>query len=642
MKTKGDTATSTRRQLTDWRFLAALVALIANDHWAKGAHPGLLTGKISDVAGLVVLPVLLATAARSFSRRTLMTDRAPLILSGLLLAAIKTSSTAANVVESTLEALTGRSQSIVVDPTDLIGLVGLLLAHRVIQNPRPVRLGRFGKPVRVVVFGVGLLACMATSNEEDDGWIVLEVRDDGAVLAPSVDGQFRAPIISDDGGLTWSGLTQSANVDTDTFTRADIDRGPVCLSGEPTTCFRTISEFGSSRIEESTDATASWTTVWEVEPGAAWMTEKYGFGRSIGAHDIEVLEDDTVLVAAGFIEPLRRNPQTGEWTPSVRDVRDVPMQYLLVAWATAFPLMGAVRLTRSGQREATFWFASAIVIAVCGVFAAGDSLGPGALVGFGVVVLTIATLTALAMIRIADAPDGTSIMPYIAAAAAVLAVLVAAPFVLFSQDLLSWPNAGLTTGIAALVGGLGAGFVGPPSPPKNTGAKNLPPPNQLTTPPPGPMPAPPRPGDGVVIPSSKDHLAKRARVLWAITPLTIVPSVVIIFVLVLAVGSTVIDSGAGAGGFVVLIAVVIIGVASAWIRWVARTSHQDLRWLWPRAIFAATITLAVTAGIGVFASPLLAIPVAFVTTEPLLRVTRPRAQTEPASTPEGHRPNPTP
>lgn len=39
--------------------LVALVALIVNDHWAKAAWPGFVTGKLSDVAGMVFFPLFL-------------------------------------------------------------------------------------------------------------------------------------------------------------------------------------------------------------------------------------------------------------------------------------------------------------------------------------------------------------------------------------------------------------------------------------------------------------------------------------------------------------------------------------------------------------------------------------------------------
>ncbi len=43
--------------------LLAVALLVVNDHWAKRAHPGWLTGKLSDAAGLVFFPILLAALA---------------------------------------------------------------------------------------------------------------------------------------------------------------------------------------------------------------------------------------------------------------------------------------------------------------------------------------------------------------------------------------------------------------------------------------------------------------------------------------------------------------------------------------------------------------------------------------------------
>lgn len=45
--------------LLRWPVLAAVASMAVNDHLLKGVAPGLLTGKLSDVAGLVLLPVLL-------------------------------------------------------------------------------------------------------------------------------------------------------------------------------------------------------------------------------------------------------------------------------------------------------------------------------------------------------------------------------------------------------------------------------------------------------------------------------------------------------------------------------------------------------------------------------------------------------
>jgi hypothetical protein len=43
--------------------LAAIALFVINDHVFKLAHPGWLTGKLSDVAGLIFFPVLIAAVA---------------------------------------------------------------------------------------------------------------------------------------------------------------------------------------------------------------------------------------------------------------------------------------------------------------------------------------------------------------------------------------------------------------------------------------------------------------------------------------------------------------------------------------------------------------------------------------------------
>lgn len=45
--------------LLRWPVLVALATMAVNDHLLKDVAPGVLTGKLSDVAGLVLLPVLL-------------------------------------------------------------------------------------------------------------------------------------------------------------------------------------------------------------------------------------------------------------------------------------------------------------------------------------------------------------------------------------------------------------------------------------------------------------------------------------------------------------------------------------------------------------------------------------------------------
>lgn len=52
--------------------IAAIGLLVLNDHVLKHAFPGFVTGKLSDVAGMVFFPLLLVSLARASDRRALL------------------------------------------------------------------------------------------------------------------------------------------------------------------------------------------------------------------------------------------------------------------------------------------------------------------------------------------------------------------------------------------------------------------------------------------------------------------------------------------------------------------------------------------------------------------------------------------
>lgn len=54
----------------------AVVVLFVNDHLLKHAFPGLVTGKLSDVAGMIFFPVLLAALCWPLAPAALRTDAA--------------------------------------------------------------------------------------------------------------------------------------------------------------------------------------------------------------------------------------------------------------------------------------------------------------------------------------------------------------------------------------------------------------------------------------------------------------------------------------------------------------------------------------------------------------------------------------
>ncbi|HSD85992.1 MAG TPA: hypothetical protein VLB44_00700 [Kofleriaceae bacterium] len=124
--------------------LLAVVVLVVNDWVLKPAlHGGIgavITGKLSDVAGLVFAPVVfsaaiglaLAGAARLGARVDPYLTQRRLVLciaaTGLGFAAVKLSPAAADALAHALSHL-GRRASIQVDRTDLLALPALLVAY---------------------------------------------------------------------------------------------------------------------------------------------------------------------------------------------------------------------------------------------------------------------------------------------------------------------------------------------------------------------------------------------------------------------------------------------------------------------------------------------------------------------------------
>jgi hypothetical protein len=80
--------------------LAAIVVLVVNDHWAKAAYPGLVTGKLSDFAGMVFFPLFVVAAVELVLGRTWRsraTVFAVTVVCLAVFAAIKLSPAAGNV-----------------------------------------------------------------------------------------------------------------------------------------------------------------------------------------------------------------------------------------------------------------------------------------------------------------------------------------------------------------------------------------------------------------------------------------------------------------------------------------------------------------------------------------------------------------
>jgi hypothetical protein len=141
--------------------LVAIALLVVNDHVLKSAAPNVVTGKLSDFAGLAFFPLLLAAAAEMLGvRGGMRTIVIATIATGVVFASIKLSVAAGDVYRVGLAAmqwplravaaiiagapLPGLSQvSLVRDPTDLVALVALVMPWMV---ARPRHGGPTGLP----------------------------------------------------------------------------------------------------------------------------------------------------------------------------------------------------------------------------------------------------------------------------------------------------------------------------------------------------------------------------------------------------------------------------------------------------------------------------------------------------------------
>jgi hypothetical protein len=180
-------------------WLVSLAVLVLNDHVLKGSGllPGVVTGKLSDVAGLVVAPALLAALVRVRGPRGWLLAHAAV---GLVFSAIKLSASAA-ALWSTAMAAVGFPWVITLDPTDLFALPALALSAwtflAIMQRPAAGSARRTGE---LVAAGTGLVCCAATSPPPAEPffeplWTDVYVHNDGdeplvvrtRALAPSVD-----------------------------------------------------------------------------------------------------------------------------------------------------------------------------------------------------------------------------------------------------------------------------------------------------------------------------------------------------------------------------------------------------------------------------------------------------------------------
>ena len=312
--------TTSLRALAHPGSVLALVLLVLNDHVLKQAWPGWVTGKLSDVAGMVVAPLLLAAVLTLV--RVPQALSVALAATGVGFAFCKTSSLGAEVTSS-VWSLFGTPTMIRADVTDLVALPALYAAWRIHGNARAY-VGRGWRHTVAVAVGVALLpvGVLATSATSCGEW---RGHTEVAVLAgdfPGAPHEIESRLASHDGGwLTIDARGRFAEPGV-RVARDEGDRGwlgqrrQTCVEDR---CWRLV---GGDSVDGSSDGGRTWTLEGRLtdadrddiidEEG----DEECGNPLPMDAVDIAALEVDGVVQVVVALERggIWQRNYDGTWT----------------------------------------------------------------------------------------------------------------------------------------------------------------------------------------------------------------------------------------------------------------------------------------------------------------------------------------
>ncbi|MDH2425639.1 hypothetical protein [Sphaerisporangium sp. TRM90804] len=261
--------------------VTAVMVLLLNDHFLKHLWPGVVTGKLSDVAGMLVAPPLLAlpVSVFGFARRQPCADRlavASLLLTGSGFALVKATPAGASLASQVWSTVAGPSV-VLADVSDLVALAALGVAWWVWRRARHAAVHTGTARVMLVV-PVAMFAVVATPAPAEyhadavgtQGGVIVVRASTGLVVSRDGGATWRSE--SDDAALPGSGairpVTPGLDAGDGAVTRP-VFREPepstkACVPGRPEHCYRV--DPPAMRLSATTDGGATWTTTWQVPP----------------------------------------------------------------------------------------------------------------------------------------------------------------------------------------------------------------------------------------------------------------------------------------------------------------------------------------------------------------------------------------
>jgi len=301
--------------------VGAVALLALNDHVLKPRWPNPVTGKLSDVAGLFVVAVAAAVIAGSppHPRRT----AAAVAATGAAFAALKL---VPGVATLAAPALGGRT---IADPTDLVALAVLPLAHRFVRSQRTIatdpvrpqrteRLGGAQVLAATLALTAGTFSVTATSCLEAEGVTGFALVPEGIVAEVGAPGEPTTEYLSTDGGRTW------APYDPSTSGRGAatlVAQTQICLDGAR--CYRVAD---NDRVEQR-GGDGEWRTAFAYTDeqirrmrlradscsGRGEPDNMFAFLTPTGPTSPSDPNPPTVVVSMDTQGILRLDPDTGRW-----------------------------------------------------------------------------------------------------------------------------------------------------------------------------------------------------------------------------------------------------------------------------------------------------------------------------------------
>jgi hypothetical protein len=287
--------------------VAATFLLLVNDHLLKALWPGPVTGKLSDVAGLLVAPPVLAlaflpalalTRAGPFSS-VLARLAAPVatVATGVGFTLVKTTEGGAEFASRVWTLVAGPSR-VLADPTDLVALPALGVAWLVWRGCRSDQAVRRARALVVVPFA--LVGVTATAYGQSPPAAVSVSADDEAITV-LIDYGSSSAAVSRDGGRTWSMRPHPVPAPA-TPSVPPLPATRACLVDDPRHCYRVVPP--RLGVDETRDGGASWKTVWEVSEGREDASTAVAVQRVPEGH---------VVVAANGTDGIAVRDTRGTW-----------------------------------------------------------------------------------------------------------------------------------------------------------------------------------------------------------------------------------------------------------------------------------------------------------------------------------------